>query len=101
MKFLTIEQIQAQLRLSDEQLALEQTLLEMYASSSEDAILNLCRTTYEEVLEEYTTVPKPIVNAALLLVDHFYQNRSVVSLQNLSIIPYSFDFLVKPYMKLT
>jgi hypothetical protein len=36
-----------------------------------------------------------------MLVDISYQNRSAVSPQNMSVIPYgNIDTLVKPYMKL-
>jgi hypothetical protein len=36
-----------------------------------------------------------------MLVDVSYQYRSPVSAQNMSIVPYTFDLLVKPYVKLT
>ena len=50
--------------------------------------------------EEYGGIPKSVVNAALMLVDTWYQHRSPASPVNISIVPYTFDILIKPYMKL-
>jgi len=100
MKFLTFDQIQAQLRLDCGQAEMEHDLLVMYGESAETAVLNIIRRTYDELTETYGDVPTPIVQAALMLVDHFYQHRSPVNQQSLSIVPYGFDFLLKPYMKL-
>jgi hypothetical protein len=36
-----------------------------------------------------------------MLCDVSYQYRSPISINNLSIVPYTFDLLVKPYMRLT
>lgn len=101
MKFLTFQEIKAQLRLDDAQAEEEQTLLEMYGESAEDAILDLCQRSYTDVVETYGEVPVKLKHAALLLVDHFYQHRGVASPQSLASVPYSFDMLVKPFMRLT
>lgn len=101
MKYLTFEQIKAQLRLDDEQAELERTLLEMYGESAEDAVLNLLNRTMEDVIEQYGKVPNPIVHAALMLVDNAYKERSPISPQSMSVVPYAFDLMLKPYMRLT
>ena len=60
----------------------------------------LCRS-YEEIIDTYGgEMPAPLVQAALMLVDVSYQYRSPVSPNNLNIVPYTFDILIKPYMKL-
>ena len=101
MKFLTFDQIKAQLRLDDEQAELERTLLEMYGESAEETVLNLLNRTVTDVYEKYGTIPKPLVNAALMVVDNAYKERSPISPQNMSAVPYTFDLLLKPYMKLS
>ena len=101
MKYLTFEQIKAQLRLDDEQAELERTLLEMYGESAEDAVLNLLNRTMEDVIEQYGKVPNPIVHAALMLADNAYKERSPISPQSMSVVPYAFDLMLKPYMRLT
>lgn len=44
--------------------------------------------------------PVPLIQASLMLVDNSYTQRSPASAQNLYSVPYTFDVLVKPYMKL-
>ena len=101
MKFLTFEQIKQQLRLDDEQATAEQTILEMYAMSAEDSVLNIIRRSYEDVLETFGGVPTPIKHAALMLTDEWYQHRSPVTPGSIAMVPYAYDWLLKPYMRLS
>ena len=101
MKFLEFEQIKAQLRLDDEQAQEEHDLLEMYGEAAEDTVLNLCNRTITNIYEQYGCVPKALVQAGLMLVAQSYQHREPASPQNLSAVPYTFDLLLKPYMRLT
>ena len=78
----------------------EDTLLEMYGESAEEVLLNYLNRSYEEVSEVYGGVPVPLQHASLMLVDTSYQYRSPVSAQSMSLVPYTFDILVKPYMRL-
>ena len=101
MKFLTFDQIKAQLRLDDAQATEESDLLELYGEAAEDTVLNICNRTITDIFEQYGCVPKALVHAGLLLVAQSYQHREPSSAQNLSSIPYRFDLLLKPYMRLT
>lgn len=100
MKFLTFDKIKAQLRLDDEQAQMEHELLCDYGETAEDTVLNLCNRTLEDLIEVYGRVPAPIRQAALMLVDNQYKERSPISPQNMSSVPYAFDLLLKPYMRL-
>jgi hypothetical protein len=42
-----------------------------------------------------------LVQAGLMLVAQSYQHREPASPQNLYAVPYAFDLLLKPYIKLT
>ena len=105
MKFLTIDKIKQQLRLD---CTCEAELLEAYGNSAEGTLAayigfmdenNL--PSVDKMLEAYGgTMHAPLVQAALMLVDTSYQFRSPVSAQNMSVVPYTFDLLVKPYVKL-
>ena len=105
MKFLTIDKIKQQLRLD---CTCEAELLEDYGNSAEGTLAayigfmdenNL--PSVDKMLEAYGgTMPAQLVQAALMLVDTSYQFRSPVSAQNMSVVPYTFDLLVKPYVKL-
>ena len=101
MKFLEFEHIKAQLRLDDAQAQEEHDLLEMYGEAAEDTVLNLCNRTITDIFEQYGMVPKALVQAGLMLVAQSYQHREPASPQNLYTVPYAFDLLLKPYIKLT
>lgn len=100
MKWLTLEQIKAQLRIEADFTA-EDTLLVNYGEAAEDTLLNYLNRPYQDIIERYGKVPLPLVQASLMLVDVSYQHRSPISVTNISLVPYTFDLLVKPYMRLT
>lgn len=111
MKWLTLDYIKQHSRIDFQD---DDSLLELYADSAEETILNIINTTYDELLEKFGTdvtttddegtetttkkLPSNLYHAALLLVDLSYQQRSPVSPSNLYVVPYAFDILVKPYM---
>ena len=100
MKWLTLPLIKNQLRLESDYND-EDAMLTLYGESAEEVIMEYIRRDYDEIIEKYTSVPKNLVLASLMLVDISYQNRSAVSPQNMSVIPYgNIDTLVKPYCKL-
>ena len=103
MKFLTLEEIKQQLRLEPDY-TLEDKLLTRYGNSAEATVLRLCNRTLENIVAVYGTaeepVPSDLVHAALLMVAHSYQQREVAGMQNLYTVPYAFDMLVKPFMRL-
>ena len=99
MKWLTIERIKQQCRIEPD-FTEEDALLEMYGESAEEVLLNHLNRSYENLMEVYGHIPAPLIHASLMLVDVSYQHRSPVSPQNMSIVPYTFDILVKPYMRL-
>ena len=101
MKYLTFDQIKAQLRLDDAQATEEHDLLELYGESAEDMVLNTLNRTITDIYEQYGMVPKALVQAGLMLVAQSYQHREPMSPQNLYTVPYAFDLLLKPYIKLT
>lgn len=100
MKYLTHDQIKQQLRLDDQQAFDEHDLLELYGDSAEDTVLNILNRTMEDVIEQYGRIPAAIRHATLMLVDNAYKERSPITPQNMSTVPYAFDLLVKPYMHL-
>ena len=98
MKFLTLDYIKQQLRIDWSE---EDTLLDEYGKAAEDTLLNILNRSYQDLLESYGEVPSPLVQAAMLLVGQSYQHREPSSAQNLSSVPYTFDLLIKSYMRLT
>jgi uncharacterized phage protein (predicted DNA packaging) len=100
MKFLTFKQIKDQLRLDNEQAEEERDILVLYGESAEDAVLSLVRRNMANLVETYGRVPKQIVQATLMLVAISYQHREPASQQNMYAVPYTFDMLIKSYMRL-
>ena len=100
MKWLTLEQIKQQLRI-EQDFTDEDGLLEMYADSAEDTVLNICQRTYEDMVDSFGGIPQPIVEASLLLVAMSYEHRSPASQYQMYAVGYAFDMRIKPYMRLT
>ena len=97
MKYLTIDDIKAQLRLDFD---CEDSLLELYGIGAEDTILHLCNRTYENLVETFGEVPAAIRQVTLELVATSFDQRNPASPTNLSAVPYNFDLLIKPYIVL-
>lgn len=101
MKYLTIEQIKHQLRLDDEQAQLERTRLEGMAMAAEEAVLAIMRRSLVDVILTYNGLPERLMQVTLLLVDEWYQHRSPIEMGSMSTVPYAFDFMLKPMMRLS
>ena len=97
MKWLTLDWIKAHSRIDFNN---EDELLTLYGESAEDTVLNVIARSYTEVVEHYGEVPKPLYMAALMLVEVSYTQRAPITQQNMYTVPYAFDMMVKPYMKL-
>ena len=101
MKWLTIPYIKKHSRIDYD---CEDDLLELYGNAAEDMVMNTIRRNYDEIVATFGTdkapVPAALIQASLILVDTSYMQRTAVSPATLYTVPYSFDFLVKPYMKL-
>jgi len=97
MKWLTVDWIKQHSRIDFD---CEDTLLELYGEAAEEAVLNVLARNYTEVVETWGEVPKPLFVAALMLVEVSYTQRAPISQQNMYTVPYAFDMMVKPYMKL-
>jgi uncharacterized phage protein (predicted DNA packaging) len=98
MKWLTVPLIKQHCRIDGDG---EDELLAMYGESAEDTVLEVIQRSYTEVMERWGEVPKPLVHASLLLVSQSYEHREAVTSQSMYAVPYAFDMMVKPYMKLT
>ena len=101
MKFLSLEYIKKHSRIEYD---CEDALLEAYGDAAEETLAgHLGRGTGVDAMitsltEQYGKIPAPIYQAGLMLVDVSYTQRAAVSPQQLYVIPYTFDMLVKPYM---
>lgn len=97
MKWLTLESIKKQCRI-EAGVTYEDTLLTDYGEAAEDTVLNVLGKTYDEVIEEYGVIPKPVQQASLMLVDLSYQHRTPDAITQLHDTR-AFDTLVAPYIR--
>lgn len=108
MKFLTLNEIKDQCRIEHD-FTMEDTLLTAYGNAAENALLRICERTYDNLLEEFgeddgeggKSCPSDFYMAALMLAEHLYEHHGPTEGITLSAVPYSLDFLIKPFMKLT
>ena len=105
LKFLTLPDIKDQLRIESD-FALEDNKLLKFGKAAEETTMNYLNRgdTIDEAIasltEQYGEIPESVIEAALELVDHQYQYRGLVSPTSISTVPYNWDLLLKPYMKL-
>ena len=103
MKYLSLDFIKQHSRIDFDN---DDGLLELYGDSAEETIATFLNrgTTVDECVasltEQYGRIPANIFLAAQMLVDVSYQYRSPINPTNMSHVPYTFDMLIKPYMKL-
>lgn len=97
MKLIPIEYIKAHSRIEYD---IEDQLLELYADSAQSVTLEYLGRSLEDIVEEYGDIPTPLRHAALMLVDFSYQQRSPMTTAQMHLVPYTYDFLITPYMKL-
>lgn len=105
MKWLTLTLIKQQLRLEQDYHD-EDALLELYGGSAENTILQCTNRTVDELKAmnpdgaETDKIPDDIMEASLMLVTVSYRYRTPIDMQNLSIVPYTFDLKIKNYVRL-
>ena len=102
MRWLTLQDIKEQLRIEPDNTA-EDRLLTRYGAVAENFTLNYLQRTEDELKamnkKDPTQIPEEVIDACLLLVDHYYQHRGVISPQNLYLIDYGYDGLIMEYRK--
>jgi hypothetical protein len=104
-KFLSLEDIKRQSRIDGNA---EDAILTMYGQSAETTLAGYLgymddhnHPDVDSMLADFdNNLPKPLYQASLMLVDTWYQHRTPDAVQNMSVVPYSFDILVKQYVKL-
>ena len=99
LKWLTLEAMKRQCRIEPD-FTDEDEWLEATGEAEEETMLNILNRSYEDLIETYGKVPKPIVQATLELVDKSYQNRSAISSQQMYLVPYTIDYRIKSYIRL-
>jgi hypothetical protein len=97
MKYLTLDYIKAHSRIDCD---CENELIEEYGDAAETAILDIVGQSYDELVDRYGKVPKPIVIATCELTENLIRHRSPGEQVSISAVPYNFDLMLKKYIVL-
>ena len=98
MKYLTLDYIKAHSRIDYD---CEDDIIEQKGCAAENAILNLLNRSVDDLKESYGgTVPSDVMEATFELADNLIQHRSPTEQVSLSVVPYGFDLMLKPYILL-
>lgn len=102
MQVLTLEELKAQMRVDFEE---DDEIIKLYGMAAEQGVSSYCRRTVADFEEEnarrggtgFPAVPRVCM---LMLASHLYRNREpVAGLQQVS-VPYTFEFMLKDWVKL-
>ena len=100
LQWLTLNDIKDQLRIERSN-TLEDNLLTLYGCGAEEALLNACERTLDDIkAKNNNEVPASLHIAALLLATHLYEHRGPTTNVPVSAIPYTLDVYWKPYARL-
>ena len=98
MEYLTLDYIKAHSRIDYD---CEDDILEAKGSAAEVAILNLLNCSLDDLKEANGgIVPTPVIEATFELADSLIQHRAPTEHVSLSIVPYGFDLMLRPYIVL-
>lgn len=81
----------------------DDALLQSYTEAAEEYVINGTRRTLDELKAmsaDGMSFPKPLEQAVLMLVGHWYNQREAVTGIQMREVPYTFQALVLPYRKL-
>lgn len=99
LEYLTIEDLKRQCRVDFED---DDELLSLYGSAAERAVVAATRRSAEELAAMGGgTMPVALRLAMLLLAAHYYRLREAVTGVGQEGVPYAYEYLVKPYVRLS
>ena len=78
----------------------EDELIEQIGETAEAMVQAVMERSFADLVEVYGEVPAPVRRAVLCLADHLYVQRSAVSGTSMYSVPYTIDFMLKPYCRL-
>lgn len=99
LRIISLEEIKEQARIENN-FKLEDATLISYGESAEETVLQHLGRSLEDVICQYGYIPANIKLACRMLATHWYKHRTPLDMPNLSTVPYTFDILIKPYVKL-
>lgn len=97
MEIVTIEEIKKNSRIDADY---EDDVIEQIGETAEAMVQAVMERSFADLVDVYGAVPAPVRRAVLCLADHLYVHRSPESGTSMYSVPYTVDFLLKPYCRL-
>ena len=97
MEIVTVEEIKKNSRIDADY---EDDLIEQIGETAEAMVQAVMERSFADLVDVYGAVPAPVRRAVLCLADHLYVQRSAVSGASMYSVPYTIDFMLKPYCRL-
>lgn len=98
MDTVTLDELRLQMRVETSE---EDELITVYGEAAEKAVIGATCRSLDELKEMGGGVfPTPLKVAVMMTAATFYRDREAVTNVAANPVPYSVDFLVKPYVKL-
>ena len=99
MSVLNLDLVKAHVCADD--LTVDDALLRHYTEAAEEWVVNATHRPLEELCEMGVGYfPTPLVQAMLLLIGHWYNQREAAATAQYHEAPYSVQALIKPYRRL-
>lgn len=70
-----------------------ETLIEV----AEQTVEVHCNEKLEDIAGEEGNIPKPLLQAMLLMIGNLYQNREMVAPMKVTALPYNYEYLINLY----
>ena len=105
LRIVSLDALKRQMKIDFEE---DDDLIVMYGVAAEDAIINATRRSYEVLVmenrkrksDENAGFPPMLYIAILMMAAQLYKNREPVSGLSQAVVPYTLDYMLKPWIKL-
>lgn len=103
LEVLTLEELKAQMRVDFEE---DDNIITAYGRAAEEAVESYCRRSISELIAENeargrTGFPYTVKVCMLMLASHLYRRREPVESVSQTAVPYTFEFMLKDWVKLS
>lgn len=95
--YVTLEEAKKQLQI-DQSYSGDNTYIEFLIGVAEDAVERTIKTELSSFNGEGITFPPSLKHAILLYVADLYANRESIAYTNVSKVPFTFEYLLAPFI---
>jgi uncharacterized phage protein (predicted DNA packaging) len=75
----------------------DDTYIQALIEVAEQAVEVHVNEKLEDIADEEGNIPKPLLQAMLLMIGNLYQNREMVAPMKVTALPYNYEYLINLY----